>query len=142
MATNPNAIKTLTRAILEKRCVAIRRDGNSRLITVEPHALYLDSKLNVVLDYFQKHGKLEGNNHEGFWNTTGCRKINAVFWLNTFFNPRLKQGFVPDLDKYQRDLLAIVDTGNHALLNQSTFAMIESSIDQLLASRSEVSTRH
>jgi hypothetical protein len=142
MANNPNAIKTLTRAILEKRCVAIRCDGSARLITIEPHAIYLDRKRNMVLDHFQKSGKTNEKNAEGFWNTTGCRKINAVFWLNTFFRPRLKQGFVPEQEKYQKDLLAIVDTGKRSTMTDSAIVTIENSIDQLLSANPESLTKH
>lgn len=128
MASNPNTLITLTKAILEKRCVAIRCDGKSRLITIEPHAVYTDSNSNIILDFFQQSASSEGS-HNGFWNTIGWRKINAVFWLNTSFSPRLKQGFTPELEKYQAGLLAIVD-GRSKKKNMQ-WDNIEASIDRL-----------
>jgi len=130
MASNPNTLKTLTKAIVEKRCVAIRCDGKSRLFSIEPHAVYSDSNSNIILDFFQQGTSSEGPQN-GFWNTIGWRKINAVFWLNTSFSPRLKQGFMPELEKYKTGLLAIVDGGNRSQKNNIHWENIEASIDRL-----------
>jgi len=130
MASNPNTLITLTKAILEKRCVAIRCDGKSRLITVEPHAVYTDSNSNIILDFYQQSATGSGS-QDGFWNTIAWRKINAVFWLNNSFSPRLKQGFTPTLKKYQSGLLAIVDSGGRSNKNVMHWENIEASIDRL-----------
>lgn len=130
MASNPNTLITLTKAILEKRCVAIRCDGKARLFTIEPHAVYTDSNSNIILDFFQQSASGDGPQN-GFWNTIGWRKINAVFWLNTSFSPRLKQGFTPELEKYQAGLLAIVSSSSRSQKNNMQWENIEASIDQL-----------
>ena len=130
MANNPNTLITLTKAILKKNCVAIRCDGRSRLVTIEPHAVYTDSDSNIVVDFYQ-HRTGGAGPQDGFWNSLAWRKINAVFWLNTLFSPRLRQGFNPDLDKYQTGLLAIVDSGGRSRNNIMHWENVEASIDRL-----------
>lgn len=131
MANITNALRTLTKAILEKRCVAIRCDDNSRLIAIEPHAIYSDTDSNIILDFYQlPAGNGAGN---GVWNSIAWRNINAVFWLNTSFMPRLKYGFKPKLDKYQAGLLAMVSSGGPSRKNKLLWENVESSIEQLLA---------
>ncbi|MFV1975753.1 MAG: hypothetical protein ACC651_08380 [Candidatus Scalindua sp.] len=130
MAGNPNTLISLTKAILEKRCVAIRFDGKTRLVTIEPHAVYTDSNSNIILDFYQRSATGHGS-QDGFWNTVAWRKINAVFWLNNSFSPRLKQGFTPALKKYQSGLLAIVDSGSRSRKSAMRWENIEASIDRL-----------
>jgi hypothetical protein len=142
MAGNPNTLRVLTQAIQEKRCVAIRCDGKNRLVTIEPHAIYTDAHGDIVLDCFQKTHADNDDRIKGFWNTINWRKINAVFWLNTFFAPRIAQGFVEVDDKYQSGLVAIVNTGSRQKTGKQTFHTIESSIEQLLASNQKTATKH
>lgn len=142
MAGNPNTLRILTQAILEKRCVAIRCEGRARLVTIEPHAIYTDEQNNIVIDCFQKSGASEEDGPEGFWNTVGWRKINAVFWLNTFFAPRLNQGFVETDERYQNGLVAIIQTGSRLKQNKQMLHNIESSIEQLVAANHETRLKH
>lgn len=142
MAGNPNTLRILSQAIHEKRCVAIRLDGKNRLVTIEPHVIYTDTHNNIVIDCFQKKNADKDDGIEGFWNTIKWRKINAVFWLNTFFAPRIAQGFIEMDEKYLSGLVAIVNTGNRLNSDKQTFHAIESSIEQLLASNQKAITRH
>ena len=142
MASNPNTLKTLTKAILEKRCVAIRCEGKSKLITIEPHAVYIDSNSNFILDYFQQIGTNDKGASDGVWNSIAWRKINSVFWLNTAFTPRINQGFEPVQDKYKSGLIAIVDINKRSKVDTQQLQTIESSIDQILASQPSAQTEH
>lgn len=142
MAGNPNTLRILTQAIHEKRCVAIRCDGKNRLITIEPHVIYTDANNNIVIDCFQKSSADKNDEREGFWNTINWRKINAVFWLNTFFAPRINQGFVEADDKYLNGLVTMVNTGNRLATDRRTFQNIESSLEQLLATSQGTAIKH
>lgn len=142
MAGNPNTLRIVTQAILEKRCLAIRRDGKSRLVTIEPHVVYTDRNKEIILEFYQKSGRREDSSANGFWNSIGWRKIDAVFWLNTFFSPRLDRGFSPSEDKYNTGLVAIVDTGGREDADKRLLQNIETSIEQLLASGPTVQIRH
>lgn len=142
MAGNPNTLRILSQAIHEKRCVAIRCDGKNRLITIEPHVIYTDEHNNIVIDCFQKNNTDKDNGHEGFWNAINWRKINAVFWLNTFFSPRINQGFVEADQKYQTGLVAMVNTVNRLATDRRTFQHIESSLEQLMASSQGMAVKH
>ncbi|KPK11183.1 MAG: hypothetical protein AMJ68_06720 [Acidithiobacillales bacterium SG8_45] len=142
MAGNPNTLRILTQAIQEKRCVAIRCDGKNRLVTIEPHVIYTDEHSNIVVGCFQKSSADKDDGAEGFWNAINWRKINAVFWLNTFFTPRIDQGFVEADVKYQAGLVAMVNTGNRLKSDRLTFQSIESSLEQLLASSQGTAIKH
>lgn len=142
MAGNPNTLRILTQAIQEKRCVAIRCDGKNRLVTIEPHVIYTDAHNNIVVDCFQKSNADKNDEREGFWNAINWRKINAVFWLNTFFTPRINQGFIEADDKYQTGLVAMVNTGNRIASDRRTFQSVESSLEQLLASSQGTAIKH
>lgn len=142
MANNTNVLKTLTRAIMEKRCVAIRREGQTRLVPIEPHALYSDAKHGIILDFYQPPITTFDTNSKGAWDSVTWRNITAAFWLNTSFEPRLKRGFNPAQEKYRTGLLAIIDTHRRPNNEYRLWEQIETSIERHLKKYPDSGAKH
>jgi hypothetical protein len=55
----PNVLQVISRAIRERRCLAIHYDGQRQVRVVEPHAVYADEHDALVLDAYQIRGYSE-----------------------------------------------------------------------------------
>ena len=82
---SPMTIKVLSKAAKERRCAAIRYDGQRHLRIVEPHVIYLDDQGSVMADCYQVQGYSDSGTAPPFWKTFRLSKIDAVFLLNTAF---------------------------------------------------------
>lgn len=133
MVVSSSILKILTKAVQKKHSVAIKYAGSAQIITIEPHAIYLDRNSDIAIDCFQKNDSVGELLSYGTWTTIAWRNIDSVFWLSTTFSPRIKEGFTPTHDKYKRGLVAIIDTGINSNVDDVVLRDIESSVDQLLA---------
>lgn len=84
----PVVLKLLTKAAKERRCAALRYDGQHHLRVVEPHVIYMDSGGSVVAECFQVKGYSTAGNLAPFWKIFRVTKIDAVFLLSTPFEAR------------------------------------------------------
>jgi hypothetical protein len=81
----PVVLKLLSRAARERRCAAIRYDGQRHLRIVEPHVIYLDDQGSVMADCYQVKGYSDSDKNPPFWRTFRVAKIEAAFLLNMPF---------------------------------------------------------
>ncbi len=112
----PNVLQVISRAIRERRCLAIHYDGQRQVRVVEPHAVYADEHDALVLDAYQIRGYSEAARPTPFWRPLPLRGISAISLLKERFTPRLSEGFSPDRPKYRRGLVVVVDGGHAELL--------------------------
>lgn len=112
----PNVLQVISRAIRERRCLAIHYDGQRQVRVVEPHAVYADEHDALVLDAYQIRGYSEAARPTPFWRPLPLRGISAISLLKESFTPRLSEGFSPDRPKYRRGLVVVVDDGHAEFL--------------------------
>lgn len=109
----PNALQVVTRAIRERRCLAIHFDGQRDVRVVEPHAVYSDEQDRLVLDAYQVRGYSEAGRPTPFWRPFPLGQITTISLLKESFAPRVLEGFSPARLKYRRGLVVVIDNGNH-----------------------------
>lgn len=105
----PNILQALSRAIKEKRCIAIRYHDQRQIRVVEPHAIYANERGELVLDAYQTRGFSASGRPPPFWRPFRLKKISAVSLLKESFEPRVAEGFSPNRLKYRSGLVAIVE---------------------------------
>lgn len=104
----PNILQTLTRAIRERRYVALRYQDQGGSRVVEPHAIYTDEHSQLVLDAYQVRGYSSSGRPPPFWRPFRIKKISNVDVLPELFRPRTAEGFSKARRRYQSGLVAIV----------------------------------
>ncbi len=111
----PNALQVVTRAIRERRCLAIHFDGQRDVRVVEPHAVYSDEQDRLVLDAYQIRGYSEAGRPTPFWRPFPLGQITTISLLKENFAPRVPEGFSPQRPKYRRGLVVVVDGGGSGI---------------------------
>lgn len=104
----PKILQILSRAIKERRCVALRYGDQREVRVVEPHAIYTDERRELVLDAYQTRGFSAADRPPPFWRPFRVKKISALSVLNERFLPRTAEGFSAARLKYKSGLVAIV----------------------------------
>jgi predicted DNA-binding transcriptional regulator YafY len=104
----PNTIQTISQAIKDKRCIAIRYHDQRQVRVVEPHAVYTDERVELTLDAYQSRGYSASGRPPPFWRPFRLTKITAVSVLKEKFEPRIAEGFSSSRMKYRSGLVAIV----------------------------------
>jgi WYL domain len=104
-----NIMQVLSRAIKERRCIAIRYDGQRPVRVVEPHAIYSDEQSQLMLDAYQVRGHSSSGRPLPFWRPFRVKKIDEVEILKNVFVPRTAEGFSAARLKYKNGLVAIVE---------------------------------
>lgn len=104
----PKVLPILSRAIKERRCVALRYGDQREVRVVEPHAIYTDERRQIVLDAYQTRGYSAAGRPPPFWRPFRVKKITALSVLNERFLPRTAEGFSAARLKYKSGLMAIV----------------------------------
>ncbi|HEY8555082.1 MAG TPA: WYL domain-containing protein [Burkholderiales bacterium] len=110
----PNVLQVLTRAIRERRLVALRYQDQRAVRVVEPHAVYTDEYSQLMLDAYQVRGYSSSGRPLPFWRPFRVRRIATVELLKETFQPRTAEGFSPSRLKYRNGLVAIVETAQPA----------------------------
>ena len=105
-----NILQILSRAIKERRCIAIRYQGQRSVRVVEPHAIYSDEQSQLVLDAYQIRGHSSSGRLLPFWRPFRVKKIDEVEILKNAFLPRVAEGFSTARLKYKNGLVAIAET--------------------------------
>jgi predicted DNA-binding transcriptional regulator YafY len=105
----PNILQALSRAIKEKRCIAIRYHDQRQIRVVEPHAVYANERGELVLDAYQTRGFSASGRPPPFWRPFRLKKITAVSLLKETFEPRVAEGFSPNRLKYRSGLVVVVE---------------------------------
>jgi predicted DNA-binding transcriptional regulator YafY len=116
----PNILQIMTKAVKERRCVAIRYHDQRQIRVLEPHAIYTDDHGELVLDGFQTRGYSSSGRPTPFWRPFRLKKITAISVLKETFEPRTTEGFSPQRLKYQNHLVAIVEEQQAVNQNQRT----------------------
>ena len=104
-----NILQILSRAIKERRCVAIRYQGQRPVRVVEPHAIYSDEQSQLMLDAYQIRGHSSSGRPLPFWRPFRVKKIDEIEILKNVFTPRTVEGFSAARLKYKNGLVAIVE---------------------------------
>jgi predicted DNA-binding transcriptional regulator YafY len=104
-----NILQILSRAIKERRCIAIRYQGQRPVRVVEPHASYSDEQSQLMLDAYQIRGHSSSGRPLPFWRPFRVKKIDGVEILKNVFMPRTAEGFSAARLKYKNGLVAIVE---------------------------------
>lgn len=112
-----NILQVLTRAIKERRCVAIRYERQRALRVVEPHAVYSDEHAQLMLDAYQVRGYSSSGRPLPFWRPFRIKKIVDVEILKDAFLPRTAEGFSAARLKYKNGLVAIVESPAAAFIH-------------------------
>lgn len=106
-----NVVKLITKAIKERKLIALRYRGQADIRVIEPHAMYRDERDEVVVDGFQVRGFSASGRPPPFWRPYRVKKITALNVLGDRFIPRLSEGFTLNKQRYKKELLAAVDVG-------------------------------
>lgn len=104
-----NILQVLTKAIKERRCVAIRYQDQRAVRVVEPHAIYSDEHSQLMLDAYQVRGHSSSGRPLPFWRPFRIKKIVDAEVLKEVFMPRTAEGFSAARLKYKNGLVAIVE---------------------------------
>lgn len=104
-----NILQILSRAIKERRCIAIRYQGQRPVRVVEPHAIYSDEQSQLMLDAYQIRGHSSSGRPPPFWRPFRVKKIDEVEVLKNVFMPRTAEGFSAARLKYKNGLVAIAE---------------------------------
>jgi hypothetical protein len=107
----PNVLQFISRAIRERRCLALHFAGQRQVRVVEPHAVYSDELDRLVLDAYQIRGHSEAGRPPPFWRPFPLGQITSISLLRENFTPRVLEGFSPNRPKYRRGLVVVVDGG-------------------------------
>ena len=105
----PNILQVMTKAVKEKRCVAIRYHDQRQIRVLEPHAIFTDGHGELLVDGFQTRGHSASGRPTPFWRPFRLKKVTAVSVLKETFEPRALEGFSSQRLKYQNHLVAIVE---------------------------------
>ena len=104
-----NILQVLSRAIKERRCLALRYQDQRAVRVVEPHAIYSDEHSQLMLDAYQVRGHSSSGRPLPFWRPFRIKKITGVQILKETFQPRTAEGFSAARLKYKHGLVAIVE---------------------------------
>ena len=104
-----NILQMLTKAIRERRCVALRYQDQRSVRVIEPHAIYSDEHSQLMLDGYQIRGHSSSGRPLPFWRPFRIKKIADVEVLKEVFMPRTAEGFSAARLKYKNGLVAIVE---------------------------------
>lgn len=115
----PHVLQAISRAIRERRCLAIHFDGQRQVRVVEPHAVYSDEQDRLVLDAYQIRGYSEAARPPPFWRPFPLGQITTISLLRESFAPRVLEGFSPNRPKYRRGLVVVVEEPRHGLMPPS-----------------------
>jgi len=105
----PNVLQLISRAIRERRCLAIHYDDQRQVRVVEPHAVYTDERDELVLDAYQIRGHSESGRPTPFWRPLHLGRITSLSLLREHFAPRVLEGFTPNRPKYRRGLVVVIE---------------------------------
>lgn len=114
----PNILQVMTKAVKEKRCVAVRYHDQRQIRVLEPHAIYTDEHGELIVDGFQTRGHSSSGRPTPFWRPFRLKKITAVSVLKEAFEPRTEEGFSAQRLKYQNHLVAIAENRRPGLANR------------------------
>jgi len=103
----PDIFNRLRQATKERCCVILRYERQQHIFVVEPHVIHMDKAGNVVVVCLQTRGHSDSGARHPFWQTFFLRKIESVFLLDTTFDVRIAEGFVPNRPEYQHGLTAM-----------------------------------
>ena len=104
----PNIMQVLSQAINDRRCVAIRYHDQRQVRVIEPHAIYMSDRGDLLLDAYQTRGHSSSGRPPPFWRPFRLKKITAVSVLKEAFRPRVSEGFSSERLKYKKGLVAVV----------------------------------
>lgn len=104
----PNILKILSKAIRERRCIAIRYHDQREIRIVEPHAVYTNEHGELVADSYQTRGFSASGRPAPFWRPFRLKRIASLTVLQETYSVRFSEGFRPDRLKYRNGLIAIV----------------------------------
>lgn len=110
-----NILQLLSRAIKERRCIAMRYQGQRAVRVVEPHAIYSDEQSQLLLDAYQVRGHSSSGRPLPFWRPFRVKRIDEIEILKSEFIPRTAEGFSAARLKYKNGLVAIVESPNAVL---------------------------
>lgn len=119
-----NILQVLSRAIKERRCIAIRYQGQRAVRVVEPHAIYSDEQSQLMLDAYQIRGHSSSGRPLPFWRPFRVRKIDGVEVLKNIFVPRTSEGFSAARLKYKNGLVAIAEVPGAAFTHPEAVAEV------------------
>lgn len=118
-----NILQILSKAIKDRRCLALRYQDQKAVRVVEPHAIYTDEHSQLMLDAYQVRGYSSSGRPLPFWRPFRIKKITDVEVLKEVFVPRTAEGFSAARLKYKTGLVAIVEVPN------APFAYPEAALD-------------
>jgi len=101
-----NILNLLTKAISERRCIAIRYHDQRQVRIVEPHAVYTGERGELLLDAYQIRGYSSSGRPAPFWRPFRLKRITAISLLREGFSPRVSEGYSPSRLKYKNGLIA------------------------------------
>jgi predicted DNA-binding transcriptional regulator YafY len=104
----PNIMQVMSDAIRDRRCVAIRYHDQRQVRVIEPHAIYMSERGELLVDAYQTRGHSTSGRPPPFWRPFRLKKIAAVSVLREAFRPRVNEGFSPERLKYKQGLVAVV----------------------------------
>lgn len=119
-----NILQILTRAIKDRRCVALRYERQRAVRVIEPHAIYSDEHSQLMLDAYQVRGYSSSGRPMPFWRPFRIKKIMDVEILKDGFMPRTAEGFSADRLKYKSGLVAIVESPRAAFVHPEVAAEV------------------
>ena len=113
----PNILNALSRAIRERRAIAIRyyhriladASESRQIRVVEPHAVYTNERGELVVDCYQTRGYSSAARPPPFWRPFRLKRIAAISILKEKFEVRTAEGFRPNRSRYRNGLVAMIE---------------------------------
>jgi predicted DNA-binding transcriptional regulator YafY len=132
----PNILKILSKAIRERRCIAIRYHDQREIRIVEPHAIYTNEHGELVVDSYQTRGFSASGRPAPFWRPFRLKRIASLTVLQEPYVARFSEGFRPDRLKYRNGLIAIVaPTGSENVAGMPPHALTRQHTDRVKTQR-------
>ena len=103
-----NILAVFTKAVGDKRRVAVRQTGYPLIRVIEPYVIYVHRDGNILIDGYLRKTKAGDDEGKRKWITLSLNEIIASYLLNDNFVLDVSNEFKPKSDVYRSGLVAMV----------------------------------
>lgn len=104
-----NILAVMSKAVGEKKKVAIRKKGHTTIRVLEPYVIYMNREGSILVDCYMRDPKGDDDVNQQVWTTVVLSTINAAYMLNDCFRVQSSSDFKPKSDQYRVGLMAMID---------------------------------
>ncbi|GMQ92450.1 MAG: hypothetical protein BMS9Abin11_1781 [Gammaproteobacteria bacterium] len=104
-----NILAVLSKAVVDKKKVAIREKDHSTIRVLEPYVVYMNREGSILADCYIHGSKGDDEVNQKVWTTVALSTINAAYMLNDHFRVQSSSDFNPKRDRYRVGLMAMIE---------------------------------